>query len=59
VNYTLACWAQEADDAEAIADAIEQVFATDADDIDVLDRQGGFDQATTMDVAVLTADRWV
>jgi hypothetical protein len=59
VTFTISCWAHDADEAELIADAIEQVFATDTDDLDVLDRRGGFDQATTMDVAILTADRWV
>jgi hypothetical protein len=59
ISFTIACWAYKAEHAEQLADAVEQVFDTDIDDIDVLTRQGGFDQATTMDVAILTADRWV
>lgn len=59
VTFNLACWAPTALEAELVADEIQTLLEDHVDDLYVLGREGGFDHATTMDVSVLTVDRWV
>lgn len=58
ISYTIAAWGASAVQAEAVADAIVAVIEAEDSMLEVLGRVGGFDQDTSMDVAVLTADEW-
>jgi len=57
-TYTIACWGRSATEAEAVADAVEDVIDDANNGVEVLTRTGGFDQDTSMDVSVLLADEW-
>ena len=61
VSFTLACWGSSADQAELVGDAVQSLIdnASPVLELQVKLRSGGFDGQTTMDVSVLTVERFL